>query len=185
MNIDLLPTKIPGCYEMNVKKFSDNRGSFVKTFHKDGFLKNHLEVQFDEDYYSVSHKGVLRGLHFQLPPNDHIKVVYCVSGEVMDVVVDLRVGSPTFGAYEIFQLSADKLNMVYIPKGLAHGFYACKEPAIVMYKASTVYSPESDCGIHWDSLGIPWPDKTPIISERDSQFPSFEQFSSPFFYREE
>lgn len=183
MNIDLSPTKITGCYEMVVKNATDIRGRFVKTFHKDGFLKNHLEVQFDEDYYSISHQGVLRGLHFQLPPNDHTKVVYCPYGEVMDVVVDLRIGSPTYGAYEIFQLSGDKPNMVYIPKGLAHGFYVCQGPAIVMYKASSVYSAESDCGIHWASLGIPWPDSSPIISERDSRFPPLDQFSSPFLYR--
>lgn len=185
MNVDIIHTTISGCFEMFPKRISDERGSFVKTFHRDVFLEHHLPVQFAEEYYSVSGNGVLRGLHFQLPPHDQIKIVYCLSGEVMDVVVDLRVGSPTYGDYRIFQLSAEKANMVYIPKGLAHGFFVSKEPAIVMYKASAVYAPDSDCGIHWNSLGIPWPDKAPIISERDSQFPPLHQFVSPFTFRDD
>ncbi|KQL50089.1 dTDP-4-dehydrorhamnose 3,5-epimerase [Brevibacillus choshinensis] len=163
----------------------DKRGSFTKTFHVDEFQKNELQVQFAEDYYSISNKDVLRGLHFQLPPHDHVKMVYCLTGEVMDAVVDLRVGSPAYGTYEIFQLSADKANILYIPKGLAHGFYVSKEPALVMYKASSVYSQDFDFGIRWDSLGIPWPSRNPIISERDSNFPPFHQFASPFSYQEE
>ncbi|WP_412679611.1 dTDP-4-dehydrorhamnose 3,5-epimerase [Brevibacillus choshinensis] len=185
MTFDIKKTKIPGCYEIIPMRFRDERGSFTKTFHKDIFLKNDLEVQFAEDFYSISQTGVIRGLHFQLPPNDHVKMVYCLSGEVMDVVVDLRVGSRTYGLYETFELTAEKANIVYIPRGLAHGFYVCEGPAIVVYKASTVHAPETDYGLHWDSLNIPWPNRTPIISQRDSRFPPFHQFSSPFSFQEE
>lgn len=182
MSFQIHKTKIPGCYEIIPKRIMDVRGSFTKTFHKDVFLENGLDIQFAEEYFSISRKGVLRGLHFQLPPDDHVKIVYCLSGGVIDVVVDLRIGSPTYGGYEMFQLTADQVNMIYIPKGLAHGFYVTEEPAVMLYKTSTVYNPESDYGIHWSSLGVPWPDKTPIISERDGNFPHFHQFRSPFSY---
>lgn len=175
-------TKIPGCYEITPDVFKDERGSFVKTFHQDIFNSYHLETNFAEEYYSVSHWNVLRGLHFQLPPEAHTKMVYCVQGQVIDAVVDLRVGSPSFGQFALFDLSAEKANTLYIPPGLAHGFYVTGETAIMMYKVSTVYSPEHDTGIHWDSVGIPWPCTEPIISKRDSCFAALSEFKSPFIY---
>ena len=123
MKLQLNPSKIPGCYEIQPAVFKDERGHFVKVFHEDTFKRHHLETDFTEEYYSVSLKNVLRGLHFQLPPKDHTKMVYCVEGEVIDVVVDLRIGSPTYGEFELFQLSAEKANIIYIPPGLAHGFW--------------------------------------------------------------
>ncbi|MFZ3171874.1 MAG: dTDP-4-dehydrorhamnose 3,5-epimerase [Carboxydocellales bacterium] len=173
-------TKIPGCYEINPVVFQDERGVFVKTFHQDIYSNYKLETHFAEEYYSFSHHGVLRGLHFQIPPKDHTKLVYCVTGEVMDVVVDLRIGSPTFGEFEIFRISANKGNMLYIPSGLAHGFYVESENAILIYKVTTVYSQEHDTGIHWSSIGIPWPNKDPIISKRDNEFLALANFASPF-----
>lgn len=180
--IQLKDTTIKGCYEITPRIQQDQRGFFVKTFHKDIFASQKLVTEFTEEYYSVSHKGVLRGLHFQTPPADHIKMVYCVLGEVMDVVVDLRIGSPTYGQYASFELTAKKANMIYIPKGLAHGFYVTSEQAILMYKVTTVYSPEHDTGIRWNSVGIPWPDTAPIISRRDNSFGEFADFISPFRY---
>lgn len=109
-------------------------------------------------------------------------MVYCVYGKVFDVVVDLRVGSPTFGEFETFELSAEKANMIYIPRGLAHGFYVLSEHAIMMYKVSTVYSPEHDTGILWNSVGIPLRDENPFISKRDSEFLPLKDFKSPFIY---
>jgi len=182
MKINLKPSKIPSCFEIILEVFKDERGSFVKIFHQDVFQEYGLEIYYAEEYYSFSHKGVLRGLHFQLPPMDHVKLVYCVSGKVLDAVVDLRVGSPTYGEFETFELSAEKANMIYIPKGLAHGFYVLSESAIMMYKVTIVYSPEHDRGIRWNSVGIPWPDEKPIISKRDSEFPDFKDFKSPFIY---
>jgi len=183
MEIEIKQTEIPGCFEIFPKVFRDERGVFVKTFHEDVLRERGLETRFAEEYYSFSHKRVLRGLHFQLPPKDHVKLVYCVSGKVLDAVVDLRVGSPTYGEFETFELSSEKANMIYIPKGLAHGFYVLSESAIMMYKVTTVYSPEHDTGILWNSVGIPWPDLNPIISKRDSEFKSFRDFKSPFIYQ--
>lgn len=182
MELNIKESKISGCYKLNPKIISDNRGVFVKTFHEHIFTQAGLETCFAEEYYSVSHKGVLRGLHFQTPPKEHTKIVYCVYGEVMDVVVDLRVGSPTYGKYDVFDLNSEKANMLYIPKGLAHGFYVKSNSAVLMYKVTTIYSPENDTGIRWDSVGIPWPIDNPIISERDRMLPKFEDIHNIFAY---
>lgn len=175
-------TPIPGCFEIFPKVFKDARGLFVKTFHKEIFLEHGLETEWAEEYYSISFKGVLRGLHFQLPPHDHNKLVYCPVGKVMDVVVDLRQGSPAFGQHAAFFLDAEQCNMIYIPKGLAHGFYTLTDTSIMMYKVSRVYAPEHDTGILWSSVGIAWPDHAPVMSERDKKFPAFCDFVTPFLY---
>lgn len=182
--MEIRQSKIPGCYELVPKIFEDQRGRFIKTFHKNLFEENHLETCFAEEYYSISHQNVLRGLHFQRPPHDHTKLVYCVQGEVMDVVVDLRVGSPTYGEVESFQVSDLKANLIYIPPGLAHGFYVISDRALMVYKVSTVYAPEHDTGIRWDSVDISWPSTTPIISERDRGFQSLSEFKSPFIFKD-
>ncbi len=178
-----IETSIPGCYEIILNKMEDERGFFVKTVHQDIFEQNGLNIYFAEEYYSYSYQGVLRGLHFQTPPADHTKLVYCVQGEIFDAVVDLRVGSPTFGKYATFELSAERANMLYIPSGLAHGFYVLSKTAILVYNVSTVYSPEHDTGILWNSAGIPWPGERPVISKRDSGFLEMEHFDSPFSYQ--
>ena len=177
-------TEISGCCEILPLVHQDHRGRFVKTFHQYNYLKYNFATAFAEEYYSISNKGVLRGLHFQYPPHDHTKIVYCISGEVMDVVVDLRVGSPTYGQYQSFNLNANDANIIYIPPGLAHGFYTLSEKAILMYKVTTAYSPNHDSGILWDSVGIPWPEKQPIVSQRDATFRPFSLFESPFPYGE-
>lgn len=179
---DLRPSKLAGCVELQPKAFDDERGRFVKVFHEKAFAEHGLETNFVEEYYSVSHKNVVRGMHFQLPPMDHIKLVYCVQGEVLDAVLDLRVDSPSYGQYALFELSADKANSIYIPKGMAHGFCALSERTIMVYKVSTVYSPPHDAGILWNSAGIPWPTASAILSARDQSFPELEHFQSPFSY---
>ncbi len=183
--IKLVESKITGLYEIIPNKHIDERGTFIKIFHKNTFLEKGLITEFAEEYYTISYKGVLRGLHFQIPPQDHIKMVNCVVGEVIDVVVDLRVGSPTYGKYEIFNLNENKGNIVYIPSGMAHGFYVVSKEAILLYKVSTIYSPLHDAGIRWDSVGIPWPDNNPILSERDRNFLNFDEYKSPFIYKNE
>lgn len=180
---DLVPTPIAGCYEIQPKVLSDDRGCFVKTFHRAEFAHRGLQLDFDEEYYSVSHAGVIRGLHFQLPPMDHEKVVYCVSGAVFDAVVDLRVGSRTYGQGFSTTLSASKGNGLYIPKGLAHGFAVTSESAILTYKVATAYSPQHDAGILWNSAGIAWPITDPILSSRDQSFVSLSNFQSPFHFQ--
>ena len=180
--IELNESRIPGCFELRPKVFNDERGTFVKTFHFDVFIEMGLQTKWAEEYYSISRKGVLRGLHFQLPPHDHEKLVYCVAGKVEDVVVDLRCGSPTYGQCVMFELSSEVANMVYIPRGFAHGFYTISDTATMMYKVSTVYAPEYDAGIHWNSVDFAWPDNNPILSKRDSEFPPITSYSSPFSY---
>lgn len=177
---DLKPSNLAGCFELQPKVFEDARGRFVKVFHEQIFAAQGLETNFAEEYYSVSSKNVIRGMHFQTPPMDHIKMVYCVEGEVMDTVVDLRVGSPTYGQYALFELSSAKANSIYIPKGMAHGFCVRSEQAIMVYKVSTIYSPAHDAGILWNSVGIPWPLEQPCISDRDKSFPSYADLKSPF-----
>ena len=180
--MNVIKTNIPGCFEIHPDVIKDERGTFVKTFHRDIFDKHGLTTDFAEEYYSYSKKGVLRGLHFQLPPHDHIKMVYCVRGRILDAIVDLRKGSPTFGGYALFELSDENAQVLYLGRGIAHGFYALSNEAIVMYKVTTIYAPEHDAGILWNSAGVPWPDNMPILSKRDKSFPPLSQFESPFIY---
>ena len=180
--MEIISTTISGCVQIFPKIFTDPRGAFIKTFHREVFVAWGLDTRFVEEYYSVSRKGVLRGLHFQIPPMDHTKLVYCINGEVIDAIVDLRIGSPTYGQHALFELRGDIANMLYIPPGLAHGFYTKSDKAIMMYKTTTVYSPEHDRGILWSSVGIPWPDERPVVSARDKAFPPLTTFLSPFTY---
>jgi len=174
-------TLIPGCYQIFPQIRTDARGRFVKTLHEKVFADHGLVTEFVEEYYSVSHKGVLRGMHFQTPPHEHFKLVYCLDGKVLDAMVDLRVGSPTYRQAATIELSAELGNMLYIAPGVAHGFYALTD-AIMQYKVTTIYAPDNDAGIRWDSAGIDWPDAAPLVSERDANFPRLDEFVSPFVY---
>jgi len=178
--MNLVKTNIEGCYEILPFDLKDHRGRFVKPYHRDDFREAGLDFTISEEFYSVSNKGVLRGLHFQLPPKDTIKGVTCLSGSIFDVVVDLRKNSPTYGHHFSIELSEDKGNMLYIPKGLAHGFCALSTEALVLYMCSEVYSPKHDTGIHWDSAGIRWPVKDPIVSDKDNGLVGMDQFESTF-----
>lgn len=180
--MEIRGTRIPGCLILTPKVFTDERGVLVKPFNVDSFRELNIGHSFDEDYYSISKKGVLRGLHFQIPPVAQAKLAHCVKGRVIDVVVDLRAGSPAYGEYEMFELDERNPSMVYIPEGLAHGFFVLSAEALMLYKTSTVHYREYDQGIHWQSLGIPWPEKRPLLSERDRNLPDFKDFNSPFIY---
>ncbi len=176
-------TEIPGCFQILPNIMEDTRGKFVKTFSADLFEEHKLESRWKEEFFSVSKKGVLRGMHFQLPPHAHTKLVYCLDGEVLDVLVDLREGSPVYGEPVIFNLSSKKNNILYVPIGIAHGFYTKSDLAIVVYKTSTAYAPDYDAGISWQSVDV-WPDKNPVLSERDSKHPILSDFITPFVYKE-
>jgi len=176
--MDLIKTQIDGCYELQPKIFDDARGRFVKIFNQNIFEENNLETSFAEEFYSTSINKAVRGLHFQSPPYDQVKLVYCPYGEIL--VVDLRLESETYGKYVKFCISSKKANSVYIPKGMAHGFYVESEIAVVSYLVSNVYSEEHDLGIKWNSVGIPWPSINVMLSTRDDEFPSFDNFTSPF-----
>jgi dTDP-4-dehydrorhamnose 3,5-epimerase len=175
-------SSIIGCYEIQPMIFNDDRGRFVKVFHREMFAKLGLCIDFVEEYYSHSRRDVIRGLHFQLPPVDHVKMVYCICGKVFDVVLDLRIGSPTYGKTAIFSLSAEQANYLYIPEGIAHGFCVISDFATMVYKVSSTYSPEHDAGVLWNSVEINWPTKSPILSERDMSFIPFSEFKSTFVY---
>ena len=118
------------------------------------------------------------------PPSDHAKLVYCIRGQVLDAVVDLRRGSPTFGRHATFDLCAEKANALYLPPGLAHGFCTMSETATVVYKVTTEYAPEHDGGILWNSAGIGWTEASPVLSGRDLGFPPLENFQTPFVWQE-
>jgi dTDP-4-dehydrorhamnose 3,5-epimerase len=184
MILQIETTSIPGLKKIIVKSTKDQRGEFVKVFHEDFFKENKIETFFSEEYYSISQKKVLRGIHFQLPPHAHNKLILCPQGSFVDVAVDLRKGSPSYGKFDIFNVTADDHVMLYFPVGIGHAFYSTSDNTIIYYKVSTVYSPSHDSGILWNSLPIPWPDKNPIISDRDKSFIPFDEFDSPFIYNE-
>lgn len=175
-------TELPGCFELFGVVRRDARGTFVKTVHAEFFASLGLRTDFQEQYYSTSKRDVLRGLHFQKPPHDHDKLVYCTAGEVLDVVVDLRGGSPMFGGHISLNLSAELGNLVYIPSGLAHGFLTRSDGATLVYNVTSVHSPECDAGIRWDSIGLDWGHRAPIISDRDAGLPTLAEFSTPFTF---
>jgi len=179
MKID--KTNLDGFYIIALEPYSDARGKFIKTFNKDLFLDLGLKTNFSESYFSISKRNVLRGLHFQQPPAEHTKLVFLTQGSIFDVVVDLRSSSTSYGQYSIVDLDSNDFKMLYIPEGFAHGFYTKSEQATVVYMTTTIHSPANDCGIRWDSLEIPWPTKTPLISDKDKKLVMFEKFKSPFY----
>lgn len=178
MIFDSIRLAISGCYSLSFPIFSDDRGSFYKLFHESalgaylpGFLPREI-------YLTTSTQGVLRGMHFQIPPNDHSKVVICLSGRVNDVLLDLRPGIE-FGKVASVELSPEGYNAILIPKGVAHGFYAHENNSSLLYLVETVHSPDNDRGVLWNSFEYDWPNDTPILSERDQNHPALNQFDPP------
>jgi dTDP-4-dehydrorhamnose 3,5-epimerase len=161
---------------------SDDRGLFVKTFNKKLFQEMKLDFDIKESYFSVSKKDVIRGMHFQLPPNDHEKLVYVPHGAILDVVVDLRKNSPTYGKYISLELSDQNKKSIFIPKGFAHGFKSLLDHTITVYNVATEYNSIADSGIHYNSFGFDWEIKDPIVSPRDVKFIGLNGFhkKNPF-----
>lgn len=180
MNIE--KTALEGVYIINNFFAQDERGTFVKTFNKLDFKKNELNLDIRESYFSISKKGVIRGMHFQLPPSDHEKLVYVPFGSILDVVVDLRKKSLTYKKFISIELSAENRKSIYIPKGLAHGFKSLVDETITVYNVATEYNPKADAGIQYDSFGFDWQLKNPILSKRDLDFQGLATFceNSPF-----
>jgi len=176
----IIETKLKGCYRIEPGRFQDTRGSFTKLYHEDIFQEHGINTELREQFFTVSHKNVLRGMHFQIPPHDHDKLVTCLTGRVLDVVLDLRKDSDTYGEAAAFELSANNGCILFIPSGMAHGFLSLEDNSGMLYATSTVHSPTHDRGIRWDSFGFEWPCIDPIISERDRSHPTFAQFESPF-----
>ena len=173
-------TELAGCHVIVPAVHPDDRGVLVKTYLESAFADRGLPTHFPEQFYSRSHRGVVRGMHVQLPPAAQGKLVCCVAGAVFDVVVDLRAGSPTYGRHLTFRLTAEDWQMLYIPVGLAHGFAAVSEEATLAYLATAEYAPGTDGGIRWDSAGIDWPVEAPTISRRDAELPPLAEYRTPF-----
>jgi dTDP-4-dehydrorhamnose 3,5-epimerase len=167
-------------FELEYNSFKDNRGEFVKTIHKESFLEKGLEWTFEESFFSVSSKNVFRGMHFQYPPYDHDKLVYVVNGSIIDVVLDLRKESATYGQHLTIELSQENRKALHIGKGFAHGFFSMEEDTVVEYHTTTMQSKEFEGGIKWDSFGLQLPISLPILSVRDSSFDPFN-FQKKYF----
>lgn len=174
-------TFIEGLYTIVPRVFEDERGFFFESFQEKKFKDEIANVDFVQDNQSYSKKGVLRGLHLQNPPYAQGKLVRVISGKALDVAVDLRKNSPTFGKHFKYLLDASFNNMMYIPEGFAHGFVAL-EDTIFFYKCTNYYNKESESGIIWNdaSLNIDWGIENPIVSAKDEELPAFEDFKSQF-----
>ncbi len=173
-------TVIDGLYLVNHAVSYDARGNFSKNFQKSVFKSNGLKCDFSEGYFTSSKKNVIRGMHFQSPPHDHEKLVTVISGVIIDVVLDIRKSSKTYGTHFSIQLSGEDGTSLYIPKGLAHGFGVLSGNAVIQYFVASEYSAPNDNGVLFDSFGFSWPINSPIISDRDLTFPALEQLASPF-----
>ena len=187
--MEVLTTSISGVYIIEPKVFKDSRGYFFESFSQREFDEKisallGQEIRFVQDNESMSGYGVMRGLHFQRPPFTQSKLVRCVRGAVLDVAVDLRRGSPTYGQHVAVELTEENHRQFFIPKGFAHGFAVLSETAVFQYKCDEFYHPEADGGISIldESLGIDWriPAEEAILSEKDLRHPRLCEFDSPF-----
>lgn len=176
------PTKLTGVQVFELDPREDARGSFIKLFSEHFFNSNNLDTEIKEVFVSTSQKNVIRGMHFQLPPMAQTKVVSVLKGKIIDVVIDIRVGSPTYGEYEKFVLSRDNGLSLYVDSGFAHGFLSQEDESMVAYLVSENYDKELDTGILWNSFGFDWGTDTPIVSDRDRSLPTLEEFRSTFHY---
>ena len=184
--MEVIKTDIEGLVIIEPKIFGDARGYFFESFSQREFEAKVRKVNFVQDNESMSSYGVMRGLHFQRPPFAQSKLVRCVKGRVLDVAVDIRKGSPTYGQHVAVELSEDNHRQFFVPRGFAHGFVVLSETAVFQYKCDNFYAPEADGGINIkdDALGIDWqiPMEKAILSEKDLKHVSLKDFDSPFDY---
>ena len=184
--MEIIKTGIEGLLILEPRIFKDARGYFFESFSQREFEEKVGHVHFVQDNESMSSYGVMRGLHFQRPPYTQSKLVRCVSGAVLDVAVDIRQGSPTYGQHVAVELTAENHRQFFIPKGFAHGFAVLSETAVFQYKCDEFYHPEADAGISIldESLGIDWriPMDKAILSDKDTRHGMLADFQSPFTY---
>jgi dTDP-4-dehydrorhamnose 3,5-epimerase len=180
--LNIIETIIEGVYLIKPKIFKDERGYFFESFNQKEINKK-TNVSFVQDNQSLSSKDILRGLHFQKPPFAQDKLVSVIKGSVLDVVVDIRVNSKTYGKYIIEELNEENHHQLFIPIGMAHGFLSLEDHTIFAYKCSNFYNRESEGVIKWNDpdLNIKWPISNPILSEKDENAKKFSSFVSPFF----
>lgn len=182
LTMEVLKTKIPDLYILKPKVFEDQRGYFFESYNKEEFLRLGIDQNFVQDNESKSMKGVLRGLHYQKPPFAQGKLVRVMRGSVLDVAVDLRKNSPTYGQWSSVELTQDNKWMYWVPPGFAHGFVTLEDNTVFFYKCTNVYNKASEGSIRWNDpdLNINWNIDNPILSEKDQQAPLFKDFISPF-----
>jgi dTDP-4-dehydrorhamnose 3,5-epimerase len=183
--MEFVKTKLEDAYLIIPQVFEDERGFFLETYSRKEFEQAGIVAEFVQDNHSMSgQKGVLRGLHFQRPPVSQAKLVRVTKGSVYDVIVDLRKNSKTFGRWQGFDLSSGNFNMLFVPKGFAHGFCTLENETEIMYKVDEFYSPQEDSGIAWNdqTLAIDWPVQEPILSEKDKKQQTFDELikNNPF-----
>lgn len=181
--MELQTTPIDGLLLLRPRLFEDERGAFSETWNQKVFDEaTGSTVRFVQANESISKAGVLRGLHFQVPPHAQGKLVRVVRGRVLDVAVDLRCGSPTFGQHHAALLTGENRWQFYVPPGFAHGFLSLEDDTVFQYLCTALYHPDSEQALRWDDpdLGIDWGIKAPEVSPKDAQAPSFEGFQSPF-----
>ncbi|MCA9382770.1 dTDP-4-dehydrorhamnose 3,5-epimerase [Candidatus Dojkabacteria bacterium] len=173
---------IDGLVVIEPKVFGDSRGFFMESYNKKLFQENGIDIDFVQDNHSRSAKDVLRGLHFQLPPFAQDKLVRVIKGEVLDVAVDIRKDSPSYGKWESVKLSEENKKMFLVPKGFAHGFLVLSESADFEYKVSNYYSPEHDRGLRWNDtdINVEWGISNPQLSEKDANQPFFKDLKDTF-----
>lgn len=182
--MNVIKTNIEGVVIIEPRIIKDSRGYFMEDFNRKVFEDNVGKIDFVQENESMSSKGVIRGLHFQRPPHAQAKLVRCVFGKVLDVAVDLRKGSPTYGQHVAVELSGENHRQCFLPRGVAHGFAVLSDSAMFQYKCDNYYHPESEGGISIadESLGIDWhinPDDA-ILSDKDKRHPLLKDFDSPF-----
>lgn len=177
-------TDLLGLLVIEPRVFSDDRGFFMETYSRDRYREVGVDAEFVQDNLSVSKKGVVRGLHYQAPPLAQGKLVSVVRGRVMDVAVDIRFGSPTFGRHVTVELSAENHKQFWIPAGFAHGFIALEDDAIFSYKCTNVYSQDHDRGVLWNDpmIGVDWGVSNPIVSEKDRAHPLLADIAQEFTF---
>jgi len=175
----VLKTSLEEVLIVEPQAFSDNRGFFMETYHKDRYEQNGIYAEFVQDNFSSSVQGTVRGLHYQFP-NAQKKLVQVLKGEVFDVAVDIREGSPSFGKWTGVYLTETNQRQLFIPEGFAHGFAVLSSEAMFLYKCSDFYAPRSEKGIIWNDpdFSIEWPVAGPILSEKDMQYPCLQDVSS-------
>jgi dTDP-4-dehydrorhamnose 3,5-epimerase len=179
-----IETKILDVFIIEPKVFGDARGYFLESYNQKKFEEIVGKTSFVQDNESKSSKGVLRGLHFQKPPFNQAKLVRCIEGEVLDVAVDIRKKSKTYGQHVAVLLSGENKRQLFVPRGFAHGFVVLSDTATFSYKVDNTYAPEFDAGIHWNDkkLNIQWglSESEVLVSEKDAELPFFLDFESPF-----
>ncbi|MEE4120232.1 MAG: dTDP-4-dehydrorhamnose 3,5-epimerase [Paracoccaceae bacterium] len=180
--MDIIETELPGVIVLIPRRFGDARGWFSETWNARTLAQHGITTAFVQDNQSFSAEaGTLRGLHYQAPPHAQAKLVRCLSGRILDVAVDARAGSPTYGRWAARELTAEGGEQLLVPEGFLHGFLTLTTDAMVAYKCSDYYAPEADGAVRWDSIGIDWGlSGPPTLSLKDAEAPPFEAWESPF-----